>query len=243
MKSLVRRVVAVLGATVLALIALGVVETIEPARAATVSVTVTCLGSFPLVNVTAAQGDTVEVTLGVGCNSGGSPPTSTAASRTFSSYFSSRPAEATAVANVNMFTWVVAANAPIGTMCPSPCTTHTLPYVCSNCARGVFLNFTITAASTTTLAPTTTVPPTTTTVTPTTTESPTTTTVPSTTTTLAPTTTVPTTTTTEPQRVVTTATLPETGAGSSQSMWAVVGVGVGLLFLGASRLRLRANRR
>ena len=100
---------------------------------------------------------------------------------------------------------------------------NTLPYVCNNCGMGAYLRFTITAVSTTTLAPTATVP--------------------ATTTTGAATTTVPaTTTTTEPQLVAKSATLPETGAGSSRPMWAVAFMGVGVLLLGSSRIRARVRK-
>ena len=241
MLSFFRHVVAILGTSTLAFIALGLANEGQPVRAATVSVSVTCVNTFPEIAISAAQGDTVEVTIDNACYGGAAP--TTAASQTPSgwqtSYFSSWPTLGAVPNTVSKFTWVVSVNAPIGAMAGAK---NTLPYVCSTCSKGAYLRFTIAAGSTTTVAPTTTEMPTTTSVAATTTIPPTTTTVPlATTVSPTPTTVLPTS-TTEPQRVSMTAALPEAGGGSSQSMWAIACMGAGILFVGVSRVRGRHRR-
>lgn len=214
-----RRIVAILGASTVAFIALGFVNASQPTHAATVSVSVTCMSSLPEVPISAAQGDTVVVTIDSACFDVNSNAASQTPAVWRQSYFSSWPTLGAAAINVNTFTWVISANAPVGEMVGLK---TTLPYVCSNCAKGAFLRFTISATSPTTIAPTTTEPIATT---------------------VAPSTTVPVTTTTEPQLVVADATLPEAGANSAQSMWAITFLSVGIFFLSSSRLGGRIRKR
>ena len=232
MLSFPRHVVAILGASTLAFIALGLANEGQPVRAATVSVSVTCVNTFPEIAISAAQGDTVEVTIDNACYGGAAP--TTAASQTPSgwqtSYFSSWPTLGAVPNTVSKFTWVVSANAPIGAMAGAK---NTLPYVCSNCSKGAYLRFTIAAGSTTTVAPTTTEMPTTTSV------AATSTTVASTTTVLLTATTVSLTNLAESQSVSKTPTLPEAGSNVSRSLWAFALTSVGMVCLGLSLFRGR----
>jgi hypothetical protein len=223
MMSFARQVLAFL---IVSTLAFGFVELggeHKSARAATVAISVTCLNTLPEVPITAAQGDTVEVTIDSGCYGGANPTAAAVTPQAWRlSHFSSWPNPAAVPNTVTTFTWVVSASAPIGPMTGAK---TALPYVCSNCLIGAYLRFTITAAATTTLAPTT--------------SSPATTTVPVATT---PVPTTPVVTTTLPELVAGAVTLPETGVSLSLSLWAAVLMSAGVLILGSARFWMRTKR-
>ena len=208
------------------------------AQAATVSLSVTCSASWTVYDVTAAQGDTVEVTIDSDCynyGSSGSAYGYVPSSASPSTYFSSYPNPGVLVtAPNNTVTWVVKADAPIGTM--SGTGFSNLPYVCSNCSKGAVIRFTITGASASTTTSTTT------TVAPSTTDT--------STTTLAATSTTVSTTTEATIRGASDDTTPSVGAtnnsddmpsagtGSEMSaLLALVAVAFGLYLVMVSRLR------
>lgn len=119
----------------------------EKARAATVTLNVTCSSSWTVYDVTAAQGDTVEVLIDAGCYNlsannayAYSPSASSPAT-----YFSTTPTIGTLITPPNnKFTWVIKSDAPVGTM-PGTGLSN-LPLVCNNCGQGAVIRFTITAA-------------------------------------------------------------------------------------------------
>lgn len=157
-KQLIRTIARVITAATIVAFAVTAISH-ERARAATVSLGVTCSGSWTVYDVTAAQGDTVEVTIDSGCyNVSDSTAYGWTPVGLRSTYFSSEPSGLTITSPTNKITWVVKNSAPVGVMPGS--SVADLPYVCNNCSQGVAIRFTIAAAggAPTTAAPTTTLP-------------------------------------------------------------------------------------